>query len=217
MKKTRVYCSGPLFSPEERDVMESIAAVVEKAGHDTFLPHRDGLEQLALKLGKAPGAQSATLGKANTFLRRAIFALDIFQLVDRCDAVVFNMNGRVPDEGAVVESAITFALGRPLVIYKNDERTVFQGFDNPMVYELAPSGAHVSSIDKIPGALKDAIRRSGGRDKDDEAKLPPHLASVVDLGREVWRIWRVAKITPRNMNELSLFLDGLRAVLRRNG
>ena len=41
---SRVYCAGPLFNESERTEMAAIAQVLEKAGHTTFLPHRDGFE-----------------------------------------------------------------------------------------------------------------------------------------------------------------------------
>ena len=44
MEKNRIYCSGPLFCAEEVGGMSAIAKVLEDAGFQTFLPHRDGLE-----------------------------------------------------------------------------------------------------------------------------------------------------------------------------
>ena len=43
-RSLKVYCSGPLFSPEEVGAMQAIADQLEKKGMSTFLPHRDGLE-----------------------------------------------------------------------------------------------------------------------------------------------------------------------------
>jgi nucleoside 2-deoxyribosyltransferase len=91
----RIYCSGPLFCPEEVAGMTAIAERLEKAGYATFLPHRDGLEAYLLKYVNDPRVNFIRVPPANRFLSRAAFALDIYQILERCDALVMNMNGRV--------------------------------------------------------------------------------------------------------------------------
>jgi nucleoside 2-deoxyribosyltransferase len=49
------------------------------------------------------------------------------------DFVVFNMDGRFPDEGACVEIGIGYALGKECVGLKTDVRVAFDGTDNPMI------------------------------------------------------------------------------------
>lgn len=59
------------------------------------------------------------------------------------------MNGRVPDEGAVSEAAMAFAVGHPVVIYKNDARSLVGGKDNPLVAGL--SGCEiVNTVEAFP-------------------------------------------------------------------
>ena len=53
-----IYCSGPLFCPEEQGGMAALARVLEDAGYGTFLPQRDGLEAYLLRC-----RQYATLKK----------------------------------------------------------------------------------------------------------------------------------------------------------
>lgn len=105
----RIYCSGPLFCPEEIAGMTHIARTLESAGHETFLPHRDGVEAYVLGRAGGPLARLPGMDSILGAIGKAIFALDVYQIVVRCDALVFNMNGRVPDEGGVVETAIAFA------------------------------------------------------------------------------------------------------------
>jgi nucleoside 2-deoxyribosyltransferase len=154
-----VYCSGPLFSPEERASMSAIARVLEAAGHATFLPQRDGLESILLRFAGTPLARFSST--ARTLVDQAIFALDVFHLADRCGQLVFNMNGRVPDEGAVAEAAIAFTIGKPVVLYKDDARSVFDGSDNSMVLGLSPL-APVASLAELPRALRRAAARVQG-------------------------------------------------------
>ncbi|MCH8223164.1 MAG: nucleoside 2-deoxyribosyltransferase, partial [Chloroflexi bacterium] len=107
----RVYCAGPLFNRSERAEMTAIAEVLCASGYRVFLPHRDGMEfrlvhRVLVERGW-PAPQAAE------FLHAAIFALDVYQLAIDCDALVWNLNGRTPDEGAVSEAAIAWTLGKP--------------------------------------------------------------------------------------------------------
>jgi nucleoside 2-deoxyribosyltransferase len=129
----RVYCAGPLFNEPERLEMQEIAARLERAGHETFLPQRDGLELAQLEPVIAGVAEPRVASDA---LHRAIFSFDIFKLLSWSEGVVANFNGRVPDEGTVVEAAVAWHSGKPLVIYKHDSRIAFEGGDNPMLTGL---------------------------------------------------------------------------------
>jgi len=150
----RIYCAGPLFNDPERHEMQQIAEALERAGHETFLPHRDGLEfsQLLpalLDIGVAPD-------RADGVLQRAIFSLDVYQLLVGCQGVVVNLNGRVPDEGTVVEASLAWHAAKPLVLYKRDARTLLDGSDNPMLSGLGGFEI-VRAIDQLPQALELAL------------------------------------------------------------
>ena len=108
-KKERIYCAGPLFSEEEKKEMASIARALEKAGYRTFIPQRDGLELAALQKSFAGMAVSGQ--ETAILISRAIFALDVHEIL-ASDGLVLNMNGRVPDEGAMVEAGIAWATER---------------------------------------------------------------------------------------------------------
>ncbi len=181
MQVRAVYLSGPLFSPEERAAMNAIAHALEAAGWSTYLPQRDGLERIFLRFSGTPLARLS--GVARGHVDRAIFALDLFHLVTRCSHVVVNLNGRVPDEGAVAEAAIAFAVGHPVVLYKEDARSVFDGGDNSMVVGLSPI-APVARVDQLVRALE----RAGARITA-PAGPPPDgpLARAVARGQAVQR------------------------------
>ncbi|MBW1959649.1 MAG: nucleoside 2-deoxyribosyltransferase [Deltaproteobacteria bacterium] len=144
MKK--IYCAGPLFNPTERADMQAIAESLENAGYEVFLPHRDGIE--FSKLNSMLMACGYSSDKANSLLTKAIFYIDTYQ-IDDSDGLVLNMNGRVPDEGAMVEAGIAWALEKPIVIYKNDSRSLLSGIDNPLVIGLSNFNL-IDNIQKIP-------------------------------------------------------------------
>jgi nucleoside 2-deoxyribosyltransferase len=195
-----VYCSGPLFCPEEIGSMAAISNVIENAGFQTFLPHRDGLEAYILKLVNSP--VNINVFKSRELIERAVFALDVFQVVERCDYFVFNMNGRVPDEGGVAEAAIAFAAGKPVIIYKNDYRSVFNGCDNSMVSGLTflPK---INHINEIPAALKkasDKLNKQGPSPYTGE-NVPPAMQKTIKLGRRIWQMMNTLNM--KNSSALS--------------
>jgi nucleoside 2-deoxyribosyltransferase len=181
-----IYCSGPLFCPEERGLMLALARRLEECGYATFLPQRDGIE--ALVMGMIDSPLNVNLFNIRKALDRAIFALDIYQILERCDALVFNMNGRVPDEGALVETAVAWTAGKPLVIYKDDARTAFKGMDNSMISGLVYT-RRVGSLEKIPAELEKTLKKvSTAGDNPCMRNLPPAVKDAVDLGRRIWSL-----------------------------
>lgn len=170
----RIYCSGPLFSPEEVGGMQAIANVLEAAGYQTFLPHRDGVEPYVLNLVGLPSGKTV-----RDAIDRAIFALDIYELIECCDAIVCNLNGRVPDEGMIVEAAIAYAAGIPIVFYKHDARAPFSGYDNAMLTALT-RGQQVGDVSRIPDAVGKALATERS-----SVTLSPALQKTVRYGKQV--------------------------------
>jgi len=155
----RVYCAGPLFNEPERREMQEIAAQLERTGHETFLPQRDGLELAQLEPIIAELAEPRVASDA---LHCAIFSFDMFKLLSWSEGVVANFNGRVPDEGTVVEAAVAWHSGKALVIYKRDSRAPFEGHDNPMLTGLTDRQI-VDEYAEIVGALEAQLAAGRGR------------------------------------------------------
>jgi len=146
----KIYCAGPLFNPKEREEMSHLASALESAGYPVFLPQRDGLEYAGLFplfLSKGVSPQ-----EAQKILNMAIFSLDVFQIISS-DGLLLNMNGRVPDEGAMVEAGIAWAHNKPVVIFRSDSRSLIGGNCNPLVLGLSDF-SYVDSYDGIPGAFE---------------------------------------------------------------
>ena len=148
-KAQKIYCAGPLFNPKEQEEMADIATALENAGYSVFLPQRDGLE--FAKLLPMLIKREITVDNATRVLNMAIFSLDVFQIIDSHGLVV-NMNGRVPDEGAMVEAGIAWANDKAIVIFRNDDRTLVQGVCNPLAMGLSDFES-VDEYDKIPVAF----------------------------------------------------------------
>jgi len=142
--------------------------------------HRDGLERFVIPFLNTP--LSADILSMRSMIDRAIFALDVYQIVVRCDSFVLNLNGRVPDEGAVAEAGIAYAAGKPVVLYKNDYRTTFDGRDNSMITGLSVLDP-VRNRKQLPSALLEAEMIRGPATPE----IPDHLRSVVNKGDRIWR------------------------------
>lgn len=177
----RVYCAGPLFNRAEREEMTAIADLLVRAGFEVYLPHRDGME--FRHVHQALQEQGFAAPEAGQFLHAAIFALDIFQLVEACQCVVWNQNGRTPDEGAVSEAAIAWALGKPLVAYKDDVRTLITGRDNPLLAGLVDFRT-VTELDDIVPALLQQLEIPNAP----HGPVPPAVARAMQRGRDLWSV-----------------------------
>jgi nucleoside 2-deoxyribosyltransferase len=177
MEKNRIYCSGPLFCAEEVGGMNVIAKVLEDAGFQTFLPHRDGLEAYVMRFGNS--SLLSTISAIRTSVDYAIFSLDVYELMERCGAVVCNLNGRVPDEGMIVEASLAYAAGKPLVLFKDDFRAPFGGYDNSMLTSLV-RGKIVRKLKELPSALKSEMSK-----KIDLMPLSGGLKKAISYGKRI--------------------------------
>jgi nucleoside 2-deoxyribosyltransferase len=90
----RVYFAAPLFSEAELRFNAKLAARIEAAGLQVFMPQRDAAEARATQ---DPGRR-----------QRAIFELDRDQSL-RADVVLAVLDGRVPDEGVCFELGVAYA------------------------------------------------------------------------------------------------------------
>lgn len=181
-QELKVYCAGPLFNQSEREEMTKISDVLEAEGYQVYLPHRDGMEfRLIMEIFVKRGWSQPV---AAAFLHSAIFALDIYQLVIDCDAVVWNLNGRTPDEGAVSESAIAWTLGKPLVAYTDDVRSLIAGRINPLLAGLVEFNT-TDSIEQLPKILSEEILKTEISEINLK-KLPEKVRKAVLDGKILW-------------------------------
>ena len=190
--------------------MSQIARIFEESGYATFLPHRDGIERFVLGSASNPAANLPGVSKLTQAINRAIFCLDIYQIVDVCDALVFNMNGRVPDEGGVVETAVAWTAGKPLVIYKNDARSKVGGNDNSMITGLSPEFATVGEREALPREIEKAREkiRTASPNLHRGENLPPQVRTALERGRRIWAVLQNLP-TPRNSKETIELLEQL--------
>jgi hypothetical protein len=161
--------------------MAEIARVLQGAGFSVFLPHRDGFVFADVHQEFVRGGYDSA--EATRMIQQAIFWLDSYEVVSGCGGLVLNMNGRVPDEGAVAEAAMAWMAGKAVVLYKADSRSLIQGSDNPLVLGLG-NFVKVSTVPEIAYAFTQLFR---ARRPDHEPSVPRAVKSVVESGRRLSR------------------------------
>lgn len=161
--------------------MGEIARSLEGAGFDTFLPQRDGL--LYDETCRAMRREGFEAAEAAETLQRAIFCLDAYQLLEVCDGLACNLNGRTPDEGAVAEAALAWGAGKAVVLYRADPRSPLQGRDNPLVAGLG-GFVTVPTVPEIAYAFAQLFR---ARRPTPPAAHPPGVRAAVEAGRRLAR------------------------------
>jgi nucleoside 2-deoxyribosyltransferase len=150
----KVYCSGPLFCPAEISEMNNIAKHTEGYGIPIYLPHRDGVESMIGDLDNPTYLAEAIKGHMADINS---FTIDMYQLVE-CEHFVINLNGRVPDDGAVSEAGMAFAMALPSALYKSDSRTFFGG-DNGFIHPALQMAGHLFDATAEYGEIKEILSK----------------------------------------------------------
>ncbi len=183
----RIYCAGPLFNRAEREEMAEIARTLEGAGFPVFLPHRDSFLFADVHREFVRGGYDPA--EATRMIQRAIFWVDTYEVVSACQGLVLNMNGRVPDEGAVAEAAMAWMAGKAVVLYKSDSRSLIQGDDNELVLGLG-NFVKVSTVPEIAYAFQQLIR---AWHPSKPPWLPRPVKDSLEMGRRLSKLLAACK------------------------
>lgn len=119
----RAYIAGPLFCQAEREYNLKLKERLSEFSIEAILPQDSDMLFEAEKMGDSAYAAEAA---------KKIFERDL-ALLESCDVLVINLDGRVPDEGACVELGYAYAKGIPAYGIKTDVRVSEFGIDNMMI------------------------------------------------------------------------------------
>jgi hypothetical protein len=149
-----------------------------------------------------------------TWATRTVVALDVYQAVQGCDCVVLNLDGRVPDEGSLVEASLAWYAGRPVVPFKTTPITELGINNNPMVDVITRWAPPVDNPALLPAAVARALQK---RPSIDLALVPPEVGRLCELGKMIWAIRRQRLLTPaaaaRTVGELQALPPSLRSLI----
>jgi nucleoside 2-deoxyribosyltransferase len=135
---TIVYVAGPLFNSHERAYLEQIAAVLESAGYQTYLPHRD----------------AGVLDKSKPDERQRVFQADVDAL-NACAFCVALLTGADHDSGTSLELGYLFAQGKPCFGITDDMRTSSL---NNMIWGVCAGGKNVAaSVEELLPLIQDVM------------------------------------------------------------
>ena len=142
----KLYLAGPLFTTPERLWNEALAARIEAAGHEVYVPH---------------------LHPAGERTAEAIFRKDLAG-VDWADGVVAIMDGADPDSGTCWECGYAYGRDKPVVLFRGDLRATGDSHDMP--YNAMVVGAadvHIelplATVDEAADAIVAALARLPNR------------------------------------------------------
>jgi nucleoside 2-deoxyribosyltransferase len=185
---TTVYIAGPMFSVGDKSEQSALAAALQAAGFVCYVPQNNGIEVAAvMQLLNDPSLQEGTmleppvLDRCMAWVTRAVVALDVYQTIEACQCTVLNLDGRVPDEGSLVESALAWCAGHPVVPYKSSAITELDGHDNPMIAAL--SGW--TSVPSDPASVVVAVQAAVSTSRSPAPPPPPDVQKLVDLGKVI--------------------------------
>ena len=170
-----------MFSPADLWEGRRIKTSLEDAGFETYWAPEDGIEDEKLIQNlKSPLMELTYYQKVALLVQKIGWTLDIYMATYGCDGMVMDMNGRVPDGGSIVEAANAYAVGMPLVLYKETSITMWGPFDNPMIAALTKDWEPVDTVAKIAPAITAAI---AAKDPNYEYVAPPHFAKDLEIGK----------------------------------
>ena len=98
----KIYVASPLFTAEEKKVINQVAGVLHRNGFETYLPMEHGV----------PDAWSYI----NEVWAKKMFDLDV-GAINECDAVLCIYYGMNSDSGTSWEVGYAYGTGKPIVIY----------------------------------------------------------------------------------------------------
>lgn len=140
-RQPRIYYAASLFNEAERAFNRKVIAMIHDLGYSTWFPQEDvGL------LTDFIEKDGMTLEEA----RDHIFRLNIRE-VEAADLVVLCLDGRVPDEGACIESGIAWGMNKRIIALKTDFRDGEPGGNNIMIDGIVDQVA--GSIDELRALL----------------------------------------------------------------
>jgi nucleoside 2-deoxyribosyltransferase len=191
--RARVYLAGPMFSSGDQYEQTELDTALKKR-YDVHLPQRDGLEVASVmgllsnpNLHGTSMLEPLVINRMVVWVSRIVEALDVYQAVEGCQCLVLNLDGRVPDEGSLVEATLAWYVGRPVVPFKTTPITELGINDNPMVNAICGWVPPWRTPAEVVTAVDDAMEKPSSVDLEG---VPPRIQLFCQLGRTIRQIRR---------------------------
>lgn len=118
----KIYYAAPLFNDMELQRNANMKKWLESKGYTVYLPQDEA--GLSYNMINSENKQE---------INKKIFESDV-NCIKNSDVLIFDLNGRVPDEGGCVELGMAYAWGVRCIGFKTDTRALdYTGDDNLMI------------------------------------------------------------------------------------
>ena len=118
----KIYYAAPLFNDMELNKNERMKRQLKNKRYFVYLPQ----DEAGLAYEKIDDNNKMQINKK-------IFESDV-KCIKKSDLLIFDLNGRVPDEGGCVELGMAYAWGIKCIGFKTDTRALdYTGDDNLMI------------------------------------------------------------------------------------
>ncbi|MGC9309880.1 MAG: nucleoside 2-deoxyribosyltransferase [Candidatus Nanoarchaeia archaeon] len=163
-----IYFAAPLFNAPDKFFNTHLADALERKGHETFLPQRDGFEfsQLAECLQDI-GISEAQLPEA---VRHIIFLYDMKHQLPKADTTIARLDEPM-DPGLLIELSESKRLGKINIGYRTDIRSPYGSLQETY------GGAHFFPIYKLDSFIQHPISASSPEQANNELE---ELANKID-------------------------------------
>jgi nucleoside 2-deoxyribosyltransferase len=194
-QSTKVYLSGPMFSDGDKAEQQALADALKAARFTYHLPQKDGIEVgTVMQLLNDPAnhmvgqmLEPVVLERCVAWVTRTVVALDVFQVVEGCEVTVLNIDGRVPDEGSLVEATLAWYAGHPVLPYKTTSISELYGNNNPMIGVISGWATVSTKPAEVVAAVKAAVK-SGAAGRRPVTTPPLDVEQLIELGRVISNI-----------------------------
>lgn len=120
--KRKLYFAAPLSTDEDRQFNKDVVTQL-RTFFDVYLPQDDGGLMIDM-IAKGMKPQEAA---------KSVFNIDVESL-NRCDALLIVIHGKVVDEGAAFELGYAYAMGKPCFGLQTEQNCLLCTDNNPMIY-----------------------------------------------------------------------------------
>ena len=131
----KIYVASPLFTAEEKEVINEVATVLHHAGYETYLPMEHGVSDA--------GAYT------NEEWARKLFILDK-EAIDDCDAVLCIYYGMDSDSGTAWEVGYAYGKEKQVIIYHHYDT----GIESGSLMICNGASANTIFMSQIPNVIK---------------------------------------------------------------
>lgn len=153
--RRRVYVSGAFYNNGEIYSQRTLVQTLESYGFETFFPHRDGLK--IAQLVQRYRQQGMSEVKASQWAAQDDFNYNVYQLY-LCDALVSNTQGPEPDGRTASEAALAAAMGKPIILYSDDVRSIgLCNLINPF-YDTLKTVPMINNVNYLNESVRQALQ-----------------------------------------------------------